>query len=130
MSRTKVETSKAPNPSGAYSQGIVANGFLFTAGLGPLDPESGSIVGDDVATQTRQVMRNIASILDTRGLTFADVVKVTAHLAEPDRDFAAYNAAYEDFLRAPYPVRTTVGSTLAAILVEIDVIAALPTTST
>lgn len=130
MSRTQAETSKAPRPSGHYSQGIVANGFLFTAGLGPLDPQSGSIVGDDVTTQTRQVMRNLAAILDTHGLTFADVVKVTAHLAELDRDFSAYNAAYEEFLTAPYPARTTVGSTLAGILVEIDVIAALRTTST
>jgi enamine deaminase RidA (YjgF/YER057c/UK114 family) len=72
-------------------------------------------------------MRNVGAILAAAGLSFADVVKATVHLADPGRDFAEYNAAYERFLEKPYPARTTVGSTLApGMLVEIDVVAVRP----
>lgn len=124
MAREEVRTDKAPSPAGAYSQGIVANGFLYTAGLGPIDPETGKIVGETVGEQTEHVMRGLQAILAERGLTFADVVKSTVHLSTLD-DFAEFNRAYESFLTPPYPVRTTVGSTLMNILVEIDVVAAL-----
>jgi 2-iminobutanoate/2-iminopropanoate deaminase len=122
----KIETSDAPAPAGAYSQGIEANGFLFTAGQGPLDPRTGTAVEGGAAEQTRQVMRNLEAILAARGLSFRDVVKVTAHLQELKRDFAEFDAAYSEFLTEPFPVRTTVGSTLASILVEIDVVATMP----
>lgn len=125
----KVETDQAPYPGGAYSQGIVANGFLFTAGQGPADPKTGASVGSDIATQTGQVMRNLEAILEAHGLSFENVIKVTAHLQELDRDFADFNAAYREFLSEPFPVRTTVGSTLAGILIEIDVVAAIPVSS-
>lgn len=92
---------------------------------GPQDPATG-LIADDVAEQTRQVLRNIQAVLEARGAGFDDVVKVTAHLQHLDRDFPAYNEAYKEFFGAPYPVRTTVGSTLANILVEIDVVAELP----
>jgi len=77
-----------------------------------------------VREQTRQVLRNIGAVLAEYGLDFDDVVKVTAHL-EDLADFAEYNEAYAEFFTEPYPVRTTVGSRLADILVEIDVVAAL-----
>jgi 2-iminobutanoate/2-iminopropanoate deaminase len=117
----------APKPAGPYSQGIVARGFLFTAGFGPQDPHTGA-VADNVADQTRQVLRNIGAVLAEVGATFADVVKVTAHLQHLKRDFADYNVTYAEFFSAPFPVRTTVGSDLADILVEIDVVAAIPST--
>ena len=59
------------------------------------------------------------------GAKFADVVKVTAHLHDVSRDFAAYDAVYREFFTAPFPVRTTVGSDLIKILVEIDFVVAL-----
>ncbi|HZC28024.1 MAG TPA: Rid family detoxifying hydrolase [Actinopolymorphaceae bacterium] len=124
MARQEIRTDKAPNPAGAYSQGIVAGGFLYTAGFGPQDPATGTLVEGGVAEQTAQVMRNIAAVLDEKGLGFADVVKSTVHLADLG-DFAEFNRVYESFLERPYPVRTTVGSTLSGILVEIDVVAAL-----
>jgi reactive intermediate/imine deaminase len=124
MAKMQIKTDQAPKPGGGYSQGIAAGNFVFTAGMGPGDPATGELVGpDDVAEQTRQVLRNLAGILAERGLTLADVVKVTSHLAELDRDFAAYDAAYREFFQDPKPVRTTVGSKLAGILVEIDVVA-------
>ncbi|MDQ1709141.1 MAG: 2-iminobutanoate/2-iminopropanoate deaminase [Frankiaceae bacterium] len=124
MPKTQITTDQAPKPGGGYSQGMAAGDFVFTAGMGPADPATGALVGPgDVAEQTRQVLRNLAAILAERGLTLADVVKVTSHLADLDRDFAAYDAAYQEFFTDPRPVRTTVGSTLNGILVEIDVVA-------
>jgi 2-iminobutanoate/2-iminopropanoate deaminase len=123
MSREKIETPDAPRPAGAYSQGIVAGGFLYTAGFGPQDPATGKVAGDTIEAQTEQVMKNVAATLAAHHLDFSHVVKATVHLADLHRDFAGFNATYEKFLTAPYPVRTTVGSTLAGILVEIDVVA-------
>ena len=125
MPKTAVTLSNAPKPAGPYRHGVVANGFLYTAGFGPQDPVTGEVVAGGVAEQTRQVLRNIGAVLAEYGLTFDDVVKVTAHL-EDLADFAEYNVAYAEFFAEPYPVRTTVGSRLADILVEIDVVAAVP----
>jgi 2-iminobutanoate/2-iminopropanoate deaminase len=125
MSKRAVVIENAPSPAGPYSQGIVANGFVFTAGFGPQDPLTGEIA-DNVGDQTRQVLRNVEAVLAAAGAGFADVVKVTAHLEHLRRDFAEYNAAYSEFFSEPYPVRTTVGSDLADIMVEIDVVAAIP----
>lgn len=123
-SKTAFHTPKAPQPAGPYSQGIEANGFFYTAGFGPQDPATGA-VPDSVTEQTRQVLRNVQSILAERGLTMDDCVKTTVHLADL-ADFVEFNDAYEEFFSQPYPVRTTVGSQLANILVEIDVVAAVP----
>jgi reactive intermediate/imine deaminase len=124
MTRQEVRTEDAPRPAGAYSQGIVANGFLHTAGFGPQDPSTGA-VADTIEEQTAQVIRNVEAVLAAQGLTLADVVKATVHLQHLHRDFAGFNATYESLMPKPYPVRTTVGSDLANILVEIDVVAAL-----
>ena len=124
MSKKAVTTDKAPAPAGAYSQGIVAGGFLYTAGFGPKDPATGQIP-PTVGEQTTQVLANIAAVLAEQGLTLDDVVKATVHLENLKADFPEFNAAYEQHFTAPYPVRTTVGSDLANILVEIDVVAKL-----
>jgi 2-iminobutanoate/2-iminopropanoate deaminase len=124
VAKTGVQITNAPRPAGPYSQGIVANGLMYTAGFGPQDPANGNAVADNVAEQTRQVLRNIQAVLAERGLTLDDCLKTTVHLADL-ADFAEFNAAYQEFFTEPYPVRTTVGSQLANILVEIDVIAAL-----
>ena len=115
----------APAPGGSYSHGVIANGFLYTCGMGPIDPATGKVVEGDITVQTRQVLRNLEAILKTKGATFAQVVKVTTHLQELHRDFAGYDQAYREFLSAPFPVRTTVGSDLMNILVEIDFVVAL-----
>jgi 2-iminobutanoate/2-iminopropanoate deaminase len=125
VAKTGVHTANAPQPAGPYSQGIVANGLMYTAGFGPQDPADGNAVADNVADQTRQVLRNIQAVLAERGLTLDHCLKTTVHLADL-ADFAEFNAAYQEFFTEPYPVRTTVGSQLANILVEIDVVAAFP----
>jgi reactive intermediate/imine deaminase len=125
MTKTAITTTDAPAPAGPYSQGIVANGLLFTAGFGPQDPATGDVAAS-VGEQTRQVLRNISAVLAEHGATLDDVVKTTVHLQNLKQDFAEYNEAYREFFSEPYPVRTTVGSQLFDILVEIDVVVALP----
>lgn len=122
-SRQQIQTAGAPTPGGAYSQGIAVGDLLFTAGMGPIDPITGAIVGNDVAAQTHQTLGNLGAVLAAHGLGFADVVKATVHLQEVARDFKAYDEVYRTYLVEPYPVRTTVGSDLNGILVEIDFVA-------
>jgi reactive intermediate/imine deaminase len=120
----KLTSNELPAPAGPYSHVVVANGFAFTAGFGPQDPSTGK-VPDGIEAQTEAVIRNVERALAVVRLDLSHVVKATVHLADL-ADFAAYNRVYERMFPAPYPVRTTVGSQLADILVEIDVVAALP----
>lgn len=124
MALERIDTSAAPRPAGAYSQGIVADGFLWTAGFGPQDPATGA-VPDGIAAQTTQVLRNVRATLAAKGLDLRDVVKVTTHLQHLKRDFATYDETYRGMFSEPFPVRTTVGSDLYDILVEVDVVARL-----
>ena len=119
-----ITTTNAPQPAGAYSQGIAVGQFIYTAGFGPQDPATGQIP-QGITAQTRQVLRNVAALLAEHGASLDHVVKSTVHLADL-ADFADFNAAYQEFFTKPYPVRTTVGSQLPGILVEIDVVAHLP----
>jgi 2-iminobutanoate/2-iminopropanoate deaminase len=115
-------TADAPAARGAYSHGVVAGDLLFTAGMGPLDPATGETIGSTVAEQTARVIANLEGILSLRGRSLADVVKATVHLADLGT-FAEFDAKYRQLMAEPYPARTTVGSTLAGILVEIDFVA-------
>jgi 2-iminobutanoate/2-iminopropanoate deaminase len=123
--KQEVRTGDAAAPGGAYSQGLVAGDFLYTAGMTPVDPRTGEVAGEDVGTQTRQVLENLRAVLAARGLTLDHVVKATVHLQDLRRDFAAYDAVYRSYFTPPFPVRTTVGSDLMGILVEIDLVAHL-----
>jgi 2-iminobutanoate/2-iminopropanoate deaminase len=120
--KKELRSAEAAAPIGPYSQGLVVGDFLYTSVMGPLDT-AGELVGTDVATQTHQVMRNLGAVLAAHGLGFDDVIKATVHLQHVKRDFAAYNEAYKTYFTQPYPVRTTVGSELLDILVEIDFVA-------
>jgi 2-iminobutanoate/2-iminopropanoate deaminase len=116
-----VSTSESPPPAGTYSQGIAVGPLVFVAGQGPVNPVT-SRSEASLEAQTHQAIRNLRSILEAAGCTLDDVVKVTAHLANIE-DFAAFNGVYREYFRDPFPVRTTVGSTLIDGLVEIDAIA-------
>lgn len=122
--REALRTDRAPQPAGPYSQAIVSGDLLFTAGFGPQDPATGE-VADSVAEQTRQVLRNLQAVLAERGATLDDALKATVHLADL-ADAPAFNEAYREFFTEPFPVRTTVGSELANILVEIDLVVRIP----
>lgn len=123
-------SAAAPKPGGSYSQAIGTGdqpgSLVFTAGMGPISPETGEVVGSTIEEQTAQVLDNLEAILAEAGLGFADVVKVTTHLEELKRDFGGYDSVYRSRFVDPFPVRTTVGSDLMNILVEIDVVAVRP----
>jgi 2-iminobutanoate/2-iminopropanoate deaminase len=122
--KQSVTTTEAPAPRGWYSQAVVVGDLVFTSGFGPVEPETRELVGgDDVGEQTRQTLRNVAAALAAAGADLQDTVKVTAHLADVDRDWEAFDAAYREFFTEPLPARTTAGSRLGGILVEIDVVA-------
>ena len=122
-----VQTEQAPAAIGPYSQGIVANGFLFTAGQIPLDPATGQIVAGSVAAQTERVMANLAAVLATVGASWKDVVKTTVFLHDM-ADFPVVNEVYAKTLGDARPARSTVqvSALPRGVQVEIDAIVAIP----
>lgn len=120
---TKVSTTKAPAAIGPYSQGIIANGFLFASGQIPIVPESGEIAQGDITVQAQQVMKNVSEILKEAGTDFEKVVKTTCFLADM-ADFAAFNGVYEKYFTGK-PARSCVAvKTLPKnVLCEVEVIA-------
>lgn len=127
MSKHAVRTSEAPAPAATYSQGLRTGDLVQVAGQGPADPTTGQFVAGGIAEQTRRTLRNVDAVLSAAGATFSDVVMVRAYLARGE-DFAGFDAAYSDFVSEPYPARTTVYVGLPeGMLVEVDVLAVLPT---
>ena len=122
-----VRTDKAPGAIGPYSQGVVANGFLFTAGQIALDPTTGQVVAGDVKAQTERVLMNLSEVLGAAGASWRHVVKTTVFLSDM-KDFPAMNETYTRMLGDARPARTTVAAAglPRGVLVEIDAIAELP----
>jgi 2-iminobutanoate/2-iminopropanoate deaminase len=120
-----VHTDQAPAAIGPYSQGVIANGFLFTAGQIALDPGSGQVIAGDVVAQTEQVFRNLAAILGTAGASWTNVVKATVYLMDM-RDFPKVNDVYARVMGDARPARSTVqvSGLPRGVLVEIDLVAA------
>jgi 2-iminobutanoate/2-iminopropanoate deaminase len=122
-----VHTDKAPAAIGPYSQGVVANGFLYTAGQIALDPATGQVVQGNVSVQTERVMTNLAAVLATVGANWTDVVKTTVFLQDMN-DFPAVNEVYGRALGEARPARTTVevAGLPRGVLVEIEAVVAIP----
>jgi len=122
-----VLTDKAPPAIGPYSQGIVASGFLFTAGQIPLDPATGQVIKGDVKVQTERVLDNLTAVLAAAGASWRHVVKTTVFLHDMN-DFPAVNEVYARILGESRPARSTVqvAGLPKGVLVEIDAIAELP----
>ncbi|WP_025322775.1 RidA family protein [Deferrisoma camini] len=102
-----VTTDNAPQAIGPYSQAVVAGGFVFCSGQIPLDPATGEMVEEDVATQTRQVLENLKAVLEAAGSGLDRVVKTTVFLADMG-DFAAMNRVYAGFFDDVPPARAAV----------------------
>jgi 2-iminobutanoate/2-iminopropanoate deaminase len=122
--KKELKTNKAPVPAGPYSQGIQFGNIIYTSGQGPIDTVTGKVQGDTIEEQTEKTLDNLIYILEQAGATFEDVIKTTVHLSDL-ADFQAFNEVYKKYFKEPYPVRTTVGSALLGIKVEIDVVAIL-----
>lgn len=124
MTVRTLHTDNAPAAIGPYSQAVIANGFLFTAGQIPLDPTSGEIVPGDVVAQARQVFKNLEAILTEAGASWQDVVKTTVYLQDM-ADFPRVNEVYAEAFGSARPARSTVqvAALPRGVAVEIDVIA-------
>jgi len=127
MKRTVLTTATAPGAIGPYSQAIIANGMVFTAGQTGIDPTTKTFVGDTIEEQTAQTLENVKAILEAAGSDMSNVVKTTVYLKNMD-DFAAMNAVYGRYFafQSP-PARTTVQVAKLPLdaLVEIEAIALL-----
>jgi 2-iminobutanoate/2-iminopropanoate deaminase len=128
MPKLQIKHPDRKASTGAYSDGVLIDGWLYVAGQGPLDLSSGEVISGVIEQETRVTLQNIGKILAAAGCGFEDVVKSTVHLADI-KDFDRFNTTYAEFFTGIRPVRTTVQSVLAlGIKVEIDVVAKVPST--
>jgi 2-iminobutanoate/2-iminopropanoate deaminase len=119
----RVNTAGAPQAIGPYSQGIVANGLLFTAGQIGIDPQTGRLVDGGFAQQTERVLANLSAVFEAAGASWADVVKTTVYLHDM-ADFPTFNEMYGRLIGDARPARTTIqaGALPRGALVEIDAV--------
>lgn len=128
MSKIKVvhPDREAGFVTGAYSDGVVVNGFLFVSGQAAVDFKTSKFVLGTIEEETHRTLTNIKAIVEAAGATMEDVVKCTVHLADIN-EFDRYNQVYAQYFTGIKPARTTVQSILAENLkVEIDCIVKLP----
>jgi 2-iminobutanoate/2-iminopropanoate deaminase len=120
----------APKPRGPYSHAVRAGDFIYISGMGPIDPATNEFSFGDIRHETRLVLKNIQTILETCGASMADVVKCSVFLNDRN-DFAAMNEVYAEFFGEARPARTTVQVVLPAerMKVEIDCVAWKPSKS-
>lgn len=119
----KISTDKAPKAIGPYSQAVLCGGMLYTSGQIALSPESGELVGENIAEQTEQIMKNLSAVLEAAGTSFQNVVKTTCFLADI-ADFATFNEVYGKYITsAPARSCVAVKSLPKGALAEVEVIA-------
>jgi 2-iminobutanoate/2-iminopropanoate deaminase len=114
--------SEVPAPVGAYSPAVRAGPFIFVSGQVPRDPVTGELIGNDVESQTAQVVKNLERVLKAAGASLSDIVSVIVYL-ENIEDWGRFNTAYKALMPAPYPTRTALGAGLHGFMVEISAVA-------
>ena len=126
MRRRAVSSPDAPAAIGPYSAAIRTGNLLFLSGQIPLNPADGTLIGGDITAQTEQVFRNISSLLQAAGATFANVARTTVFLSDMN-EFAEMNEVYARYVSDPPPARSTVQVVRLPrdARIEIDVIAVL-----
>ena len=123
MPKTEILHPDKKISTGAYSAGVLIDGWLYISGQGPLDLATGEVKRGTIEEETRLTLQHIGKILEAAGMTYDDVVKCTCHLSDIN-DFTRFNAVYRGFFAGILPARTTVQSILGdGIKVEIDAIA-------
>ena len=121
-----IHTNDAPKAVGAYSQAVKHQGMVYTSGQIGLDPQSGNMVGDDVAAQAKQVVANLTAVIEAAGGQLNQIIKVTIFLENMD-DFPVVNQIYADWLGEHRPARSTVAVAALplAAKVEMDCVVAV-----
>ena len=124
MRREVIRTERAPKAIGPYEQALKLDGWVFTSGQIPLDPETGALVEGGIGAQTRQVLENLRRVLEAAGTSMSRVVKTTVYMTNL-ADFQKMNEVYAEYFPQDKPVRSTAGvaSLPRGAMVEIDVIA-------
>lgn len=107
MSKQIIKTDKAPSPISPYSQAVKANGMVFLSGQVAFDPASGELRIGDLQTETHQVMKNLAAVMEEAHITFEHVVKTSIFLSDMAH-FAQVNEVYGSYFKGDYPARETV----------------------
>lgn len=119
----KITTKNAPAAIGPYSQAIKIDGMVYTSGQIPLDPQSGTLNGTNIAEQTEQIMKNLAAVLEAAGTSFDNVIKTTCFLSDI-ANFAAFNEVYGKYITsAPARSCVAVKDLPKGALAEVEVIA-------
>jgi 2-iminobutanoate/2-iminopropanoate deaminase len=124
--KKEVKTDNAPQAIGPYSQGIIANGFVFASGQIAIDPKTGKLSTGSIEEQTRMALTNLKAVIEAAGSSFDKVVKCTVFLKDMD-EFNQMNAVYAEFFQPPFPGRAAVQVARLPkdVKVEIEAIAVL-----
>jgi 2-iminobutanoate/2-iminopropanoate deaminase len=107
MSKTIIESSKAPAPIGPYSQAVKTENMLFVSGQVAINRATGNFVRESLEAEAHQVMKNIGHILSSAGLDYQHIVKTTIFLRTMD-DFSTVNTVYASYFKGDFPARETV----------------------
>ena len=119
IERTIIATEEAPGAVGPYSQGVAADGFVFTAGQVPINPASGKVEAQTIEDQTRQVLTNVDAVLRAAGSGLDRVVKMTVFMTDL-ADFQAMNGVYAEFFPSNPPARSAVQVVALPLEVQIE----------
>jgi 2-iminobutanoate/2-iminopropanoate deaminase len=103
----EIATDRAPQSIGPFSQAIKLDDRIHVSGQGPVDPETGEVVSDEIEEQTVQTLENVGAILEAGGSSLEDILKTTVYLTDMD-SYDAVNSVYEQYVTEPYPARATV----------------------
>lgn len=115
-----VQTDRAPAAIGPYSQAMVSDGWVFCSGQIPIDPASGELLTGDVASQTDQVLKNLARVLEAAGASLNSVVKTTVFLSDMN-DFGAMNEVYARHFGDHRPARAAVQAAALPKAVDVEI---------
>ena len=125
MSKTEIKHPDKSVSTGAYSAGVLIDGWLYVSGQGPLNLSTGEVIHGTIEEETLLTLSHVKKIIEAAGGSIDDIVKCTVHLRDIN-DFEKYNAVYASFFPGIKPARTTVQSVLSdGIKIEIDSVAKL-----
>ena len=120
----EITTDEAPASIGPYSQAVRDGDTVYTAGQGPIDPETGEVLDGDITEQTALTLENIAAVLEAAGTSLDNVLKATVYVGDMD-DYGAVNDVYSEYMSEPFPARSAVevGGFPVDLGVEVEVVA-------
>ena len=120
MSKTIINTPKAPAPIGPYNQAVSTGDMLFISGQICIDPHTGELRNKDIREETEQVMKNLKAILVEAGMDFSKVVKTTIFITDMHQ-FAAINEVYGKYFESDFPARETVQVSALPKFVNVEI---------